>query len=411
MKLNMVFLAIFLDLFGFGIFLPILPVLATDLGASEFMYGLLVAVYSFMQFLMAPLWGRFSDRVGRRPVFLVGTLATSVAFLLFGFVNNLLMLFLIRALQGFSTAATLTVANAYIADVTPPKERGKQFGRLMSAFGLGFATGPGVGGLIAANITIPGLYIQSAPAIAAATLSLINFIGIYFMMPESLPKENRVVSKVKGSLFSITEVGKLKQYQGAFFLVVLFALISFGFSNQIASFALYALDTDPTVDIQKLGYFYMLAGFVIFLTPLFIVERLIKRYSEILTIKTGVILVFIGFMVMPLTTKFEWMLVASLPLTIGIAFLNPSINSLLSSKIPRNKQGEIMGINQSGASLMRVFGPVIAGSLMLINLRLPFYFGALIFLILIIIVFKQLDKRVNGPLVNYEDISTQPVMR
>jgi DHA1 family multidrug resistance protein-like MFS transporter len=407
----MVFLAIFLDLFGFGIFLPILPVLATDLGASKFMYGLLVAVYSFMQFIMAPLWGRFSDRIGRRPVFLIGTFATSAAFLLFGFVNNLLVLFLIRALQGFSTAATLTVANAYIADVTPIKERGKQFGRLMSAFGLGFATGPGIGGLIAANISIPGLYVQTAPAIAAASLSLINFIGIYFLMPESLPKENRVVSKEKGSLFSITEISKLKQYPGSFFLVALFALISFGFSNQIASFALYALDTDPTVNIEKLGYFYMLAGFVIFLTPLFIVEKLIKRYSEVLTIKTGVVLVFFGFILMPLATKFEWMLVASLPLTIGIAFLNPSINSLLSSKIPRHKQGEIMGINQSGASLMRVFGPVIAGSLMVINLRLPFYFGTFIFFILIIVVFKQLELRVNGPRVIYEDTSAQPVRK
>ena len=400
----MVFLAIFLDLFGFGIFLPILPVLATDLGANEFMYGILVAVYSFMQFLMAPLWGKFSDRIGRRPVFLVGTLATSLAFLLFGFVNNLLMLFVIRALQGVSTAATLTVANAYIADVTPHEERGKQFGRLMSAFGLGFATGPGVGGLIAANITIPGLYIQSAPAIAAATLSLINFIGIYFLMPESLPKENRVVNNEKSSLFSITEIGKLKQYPGSLFLVILFAMISFGFSNQIASFALYALDQDPTVDIQKLGYFYMLAGFVIFLTPLFVVERLIKRYSEILTIKIGTVLVFIGFILVPLATEFFWMLIASLPLTIGIAFLNPSINSMLSSKIPRHKQGEIMGINQSGASLMRVFGPVIAGSLMVIDLRLPYYFGTFIFFILIIIVFKQLEKRVNQSQVVTENI-------
>ena len=411
MNLNMVFLAIFLDLFGFGIFLPILPVLATNLGASEFMYGLLVAVYSFMQFLMAPLWGRFSDRIGRRPVFLIGTLVTSTAFLLFGFVNSLLMLFVIRAMQGFSTAATLTVANAYIADVTPHKERGKQFGRLMSAFGLGFATGPGVGGLIAANVTIPGLYIQSAPAIAAAGLSMINFIGIYFLMPESLPKENRVISKEKSNLFSITEIGKLKQYQGAFFLVALFALISFGFSNQIASFALYALHTDPTVDIQKLGYFYMLAGFVIFLTPLLIVERLIKRYNEILTIKIGVLLVFFGFILIPLATEFLWMLLASLPLTIGIAFLNPSINALLSSKIPNHKQGEIMGINQSGASLMRVFGPVIAGSLMVINLRLPYYFGTFIFFILIIIVFKQLEQRVNGPRIIYEDMRAQPVMK
>lgn len=147
---QMLFFAVFIDLFGFGIIIPILPdIVVDDFGASGFEYGLILAFYSLMQFLFAPFWGSLSDKRGRRPIILIGLGGSSIGFAIFAFASNLYMIYLARIVAGIFTSATLTVANAYIADTTTPQERGAAYGKITAAFGLGFALGPGFGGLIA----------------------------------------------------------------------------------------------------------------------------------------------------------------------------------------------------------------------------------------------------------------------
>ncbi len=405
-QLSVLFLAVFIDLLGFGIIIPIIPFLAIELGANSFTYGLLISVYSFMQFLMAPIWGKISDQLGRKIVILIGVGGSVIGFSLFGIAHTLNELFIARITQGIFTAATLTTANTYIADVIPPEKRGGAFGIITSAFGLGFALGPGIGGYLT-KLVVFNLSGHIVPSLFAASLSFINFTAALILLPESYPKEKRELNNNKFkftrkniiSLFPITEINELKEYPGSIFMVILFSIVTFGFSNQIAAFALYAPAMDPTVDEVRLGIYYTYAGLVLFFSQPLFVNPMIKIFNEVVVIRIGALLIFIGFVLVPMTTTYITMLYANAPLIFGLSMLNPSITSLLSKKVPQHKQGVAMGINQGMASLMRVVGPLIAGGLMVYNLRYPFYFASVIFFVFIILVILKLDINQR----NYEE--------
>lgn len=405
-SLSQLFLAVFLDLFGFGIIIPILPFLFVDLGLKYgawfedykgLLYGGIIAVYSFMQFLMSPIWGRLSDKHGRRPIILIGVLGSSIGFAIFGLANDLIILFLARIVAGFFTAATLTTANAYIADVTPPAKRGGAYGLIMSAFGLGFALGPGIGGYMA-NLEILGFSGHIIPSMLAALLSLINFVGAYFFVKESLTAEMKSNISKDRSLFSISDISKLKKYPGSLTFVGLFALVTFGFSNWIASFAINAPDIDPSIGEAELGIYFTFTGLVLFLSQPLIVKPFNNKYGEKPLIIAGAILGLIGFLTLPLATTFFEMFITNTPLILGIAFLNPSITAVISKTVPPNMQGEIMGINQGMAALTRVIGPLIAGGLLTVNIFYPYYVGAAFFLLILLL----LIMKVRFP--NKEDI-------
>src|SRR5712692_7054519 len=178
------FLIVFVDLVGFGLIIPLLPFYAERFGASPQQVTILMAVYSLMAMLAAPLWGRLSDRIGRRPVLMASMLAAALAYLWLGLASALWMLFAARAFAG-ACAGNIAAAQAYIADVTPPERRAKGMGMIGAAFGLGFIIGPVLGGIIAgddlatADLATPGLI--------AAGLSLIACLGVVLLLPESLP--------------------------------------------------------------------------------------------------------------------------------------------------------------------------------------------------------------------------------
>ena len=181
--LALIFGTVFLDLVGFGIVIPVLPLYAERFGASPLMVGLLLGVYSMMQCLCAPLLGRLSDRVGRRPVLLVSVIGTSAGFLLTGLARSLWLLFAARILDGM-TGGNISTAQAYIADVTPQNERSRGMGLIGAAFGLGFIFGPAIGGLLS-HVSL------AAPFLFASILAAANALAIYFFLPESLPVERR----------------------------------------------------------------------------------------------------------------------------------------------------------------------------------------------------------------------------
>ncbi len=392
------FLAVFLDLFGFGIIIPILPYLFFELGEGAFfaqygqiLYGLLIATYSFMQFLMAPIWGRLSDKYGRRPIILIGVFGSSIGFATFGFANNIITLFIARIIAGFFTAATLTTANAYIADVTTPQKRGAAYGMITSAFGLGFALGPAVGGLLA-DVTILGMSGHIIPSLFAAILSLLNFLGAYFWVKESLTEE--VKSKMRGEkrkLFAVFEITKLREYKGALTFVSLFSLVTFGFSNWITSFSINAPIIDPSIEETELGLMFTYTGIILFLSQPLLVRPTINKYGEKILIYIGAIFGIIGFFTLPLAYNMLTMILVTTPLILGISFLNPSINSVISKSVPQHKQGETMGISQGMASLMRVIGPLIAGYLLTINIFFPYFVGGSIFVLILLLLLIKID--------------------
>lgn len=388
---------VFIDLFGFGVIVPILPFLATELGATGFQYGLIVSLYSLMQFIFAPIWGRISDRIGRKPVILVGLGGSAVGFAIFGFADSLIWIYAARGIAGIFTSATLTTANAYIADSTPPQERGAYFGLIAAAFGLGFAIGPAVGGLMA-DVTFLGISGYALPSFFAASTSFLNMIGAYFWLRESLPRQTRELRGVrKGSFFPITETGRLRNYPGVLLFITIFALTSLAFSNFIASFAIYAPAKDDSVTETSLGYYFTYAGLLLVFTQTFLIRPMINSFGEQGVVKIGVASFLIGFITLPLAPTFEWMFATNTFLMLGIGFLNPSLNALISVRTPEREQGTVLGINQGWASLMRVFGPIVAGTLFDINIAYPYYLAAAIFVIILIIVLTQLRGEIELP--------------
>ncbi|HEX4923760.1 MAG TPA: MFS transporter, partial [Bdellovibrionales bacterium] len=203
--LFIIFLTVFIDLVGFGIIIPLSPYLATRFGATPFEVGMLMAIYSFMQFLFSPVWGRLSDRFGRRPIILISLFGTGLAHLVFAFSSQLWMLFVSRALAGVA-GGNISTAMAYVADITGEKDRSKGMGLVGAAFGLGFILGPVIGGVLGEV----GLKISEAPpfgagfpALGAAALCLFNFLLGLRILAESLPPERRRVRHANGNRFEV----------------------------------------------------------------------------------------------------------------------------------------------------------------------------------------------------------------
>src|SRR5262245_353289 len=194
--LAIIFLTVFIDLVGFGIVLPLLPYYAETYGASSFAVGLLQTSYSVMQFLFTPVWGRLSDRYGRRPMILMSLAGSFIGFLVFGLAGNLYVLFAARMVAGVA-GAIIPTANAYIADVTTAENRAKGMGRVGAAFGLGFILGPAVGGVLAP-------YGYDKPALVASALAGLNFVFAWFRLPESLTPEIR--SRARAGRFDLQSV-------------------------------------------------------------------------------------------------------------------------------------------------------------------------------------------------------------
>ncbi|MHA2098574.1 MAG: MFS transporter [Candidatus Kariarchaeaceae archaeon] len=391
---QMLFFAVFIDLFGFGIIIPILPVLAVDkFGASGFEYGLILAFYSLMQFLFAPFWGSLSDRRGRRPIILIGLGGSSIGFALFAFATNLYMIYLARIVAGIFTSATLTVANAYIADTTSPKERGAAYGKITAAFGLGFAIGPGVGGLLA-DSNLFGLSGQMITGLFSAGLALINLIGAIFTIPESLTVENLALKSAESTKFKFMDISELRRVsatKGIPLYMALFSLISLGFSLLIASFPVYAQGKDSSVHEKELGYYFTYAGVVLLITQYLLIKPLINRFGEQNLIKLGILCMFTGFLIFPYAPSFLWMALANTPTLFGLAIANPSINSSLSKIANRKDQGTVMGFNQSFSSFMRIIGPLTGGLLLDLDFAYPFYLGAVIFILTFLFVASRLE--------------------
>ena len=374
-QLGLLFLAVFIDLLGFGIIIPLLPFFAVELGASPFVYTTLAASYSIMQFIFAPFWGKISDRVGRRPIILMGIFGSFIGFLLFGLSYELWMLFGSRIIAGIFTAATLTTAQAYIADSTPPQKRAAAFGMLGVAFGLGFAFGPVIGGFLS-TVHFFGMSDFALPSFFAAGLSLINLLGASIWLPESLPEDlkGKVASK-KHSL-SLTELGRIRSYPNVALIIASFAIITFAFSGFEVIFALFANHVNSSIQAATIGYILGYVGIIVILGQGAIIRPMVSMFGEKQTILAGLILTAIGLISLTATSSLLSIFIAMTPLALGVSLSNPALNSALSKSVPRDQQGSVLGTNQGMSSLMRIVGPLFAGALFEIDYRLPFIASA-----------------------------------
>lgn len=361
--LPILFAVMFLVMVGFGIIIPVLPFYAEELGATPSQLGWLMAVYSIMQFLFAPLWGRLSDRIGRKPVMLIGISGLSLSFFLFAFASELWMLFAARILAGVLSSANMPTVMAYVADVTTPENRGKGMGVVGAAVGLGFIFGPAIGGIFSSHSL-------STPFLIAGCVSAITILFVLTILTESLPPEKRTEQSAK-------KESVWKAFSGP--LTVLYVLqffITFSMAGLEATFAYFAAKR-AGIDSKQLGYIFMIMGFAGALVQGGLVGRLTKKYGEGAVIQMGLVISAVGFGLILLTHSFA---TAALYLTIfalGNGVIRPSVSSLVTKRTTVG-QGSASGLLSSVDSLGRIAGPPVGGALFSLQIGMPYIAGAIL---------------------------------
>lgn len=348
-----IFLTILVDMIGFGIVIPILPLYSRFFHAQDWQIGILFGCFSLMQFIFAPLLGRWSDRIGRRPILLLSILGTALSFLLMGMANALWVLFLGRLLDGAS-GGNIPTAQAYIADVTPLDKRSGAMGLIGAAFGLGFVFGPAIGGLL-------GHYSMQLPFYVAGGLAFANALAIYFFLPESLDESQRKAHPaVSGSFFQ----NLLKAKAGPLGTVMLYSLIStLAFSLVTALFTLFTAQRLHW-NARDNGLLFAYIGVLGVLIQGGMLRRLVPKTGEKPLIVVGSVFLFLSMALLPLSSNLMLVVLASSAMAIGNSLVTPMISGLASKSADAQSQGVVLGLMQSIASLGRMFGPMIGGFLL-----------------------------------------------
>jgi MFS transporter, DHA1 family, tetracycline resistance protein len=362
--LTAVFLTVVIDLLGFGIVMPLLPRYAEVHGASGVVRGLLFASFSGMQLLFAPFWGRLSDRIGRRPVLLLGLFGSVLSYLLFAVAEltaiALPLLFVSRIAAGIF-GATISTASATIADLTPPDQRGRGMALIGAAFGIGFTLGPVIGGL-ASKLSV------AAPGLCAAGFSLLAFAYAWRNLPE--PTTHRVVGR-RGWRAGLSAALALPKLPTLLLLgiVATSAFAMFESTLSLLTARRFGLTTDDN------GWLFGYVGLWLIFAQGMLVRRLMPRLGEVRLVQMGVVLLGGGLALVAWAGSVG-ALYAVVPVTVvGFAFLTPSLSSLVSRATPATTQGEVLGLYQSGLALARILGPLTGNALQDMALWLPYVAG------------------------------------
>jgi predicted MFS family arabinose efflux permease len=341
--LVILFVVVFIDLLGFGMVIPVMPRYAAELGAPKAWIGLLLTGYSLMQFVFAPVWGRLSDRVGRRPVLLWSIAMTAVGFVGYALAPSFEWLLASRLFAGMATA-NLAIARAYVADVTTPETRAKGMGVIGASFGLGFILGPAIAGPLAEHVSV------AAPGYAAAVLSVVNGVAAWFILPEP---HARVAAARRPAFTAFTS--ELKRPGIRRLLLTSFVSI-LAFSALEATFSLLAKDVF-SLDQAKVGYVFAYIGTVAVVMQGGLIGPLTRRFGEVRLLVVGLALQAVTFAVLPFTGSLAGMLVVLAPMSVGSGLVNPSLAALLSRMARGDDQGGTLGIGESASALGRILGP------------------------------------------------------
>ncbi len=378
-RLFSIILVVFIDLLGFSLILPLLPYYAETFSANQTTTGILIASYAVMQLIGAPILGRLSDRFGRRPVLLLSVFGTFLGFLLLGFANALWMLFVSRIIDGI-TGGNLSVAQAYISDVTDEKSRSKGLGMIGAAFGLGFIIGPVTGGLLSQ-------WGYAVPAFAAAAISFINLILIYAWLPESLTEEKR--SQMAEKRPAVTLNALLVAFQRPFTGSILITRFFFGLAFAIFQtiFSLYAL-AKFNLTARDTGFVLTYVGVLSVIVQGFLVGRLTTRFREDLLITASVVLMAVSLLGWALAPSLIWLYIIMTPTALSGGLLNTLLSSTLTKAVAPQEIGGILGLSAAVESSTRIIAPLLGGVLLQqIGTWAPGAFGAVVMVGVSVFVF------------------------
>jgi DHA1 family tetracycline resistance protein-like MFS transporter len=365
------FLIVFIDLVGFGVVIPLLPYYALRYDASPFAVTMLMACYSLAQFVMAPVLGRISDKVGRRPVLLVSLVCSIASYVWLGLADTLWMLYAARLVAG-AGAGNIAAAQAYIADVTPPEKRAKGMGMIGAAFGLGFTVGPAIGGVIAgADPTAADL---ARPAFLAAALSALALAVTAVRLKESLAPG--AVLGARPTRMALAK-GALARPVLANLILLLFVTVS-AFAGMETTFALWA-NSRFGWGPEQVGWVFFYVGILLAALQGGLIGRLAQRFGEARLVIAGSAIIGLGLLGLAFAASLWEVLLVTGLLAVGMGLLNPSVTSLISREAGAEERGGVMGVSQSASSLARILGPAVAGAVFsLWGRSAPFLLGALL---------------------------------
>ncbi|MEA2238394.1 MAG: transporter, family, tetracycline resistance protein [Thermoanaerobaculia bacterium] len=386
-SLAVLFLTVFIDLIGFGMVIPFLSFYAREYGASGTTVGMVVGIYSIMQFFFAPVWGRLSDRIGRRPVILISLTASCIGYFLFAFSRSLTLLFLSRIVAG-AGGANIGTAQAYIADKTTPENRAKGMGIIGAAFGMGFILGPPLSGLLSHLGTTHGMHGNLLPGLAAGSLSLIALLIAFFVLGESKPPDLRPRSGIPPQFDK-----RVWSWLAAHGLLL--AIISTIFITLLAvagmetSVTLHARDRFHFTQLD-LAWFFLFMGGIVAGIQGGLIGKLAKRFGEKSLIAAGTASFTIGLAFVPLVWRVPLLYVVAFFIAVGQGLTYPSLTSLLTKASPSSEHGSMLGLASGIGSLARFIGPIWCGLLYdLAQSRGAFYGSAVLTAIAFVLALRM----------------------
>jgi DHA1 family tetracycline resistance protein-like MFS transporter len=377
--LPILLLTVFIDMVGFGIVVPVLPLYTERFGASPLTIGMLLAVYSGMGFIFSPIVGALSDRFGRRSILLLSTIGQATGFFIMGAANSLLWLFVARTIDGIF-GANVSTTQAYVADVTPPEDRSRALGLLGAAFGVGFICGPLTGGVLS-QISL------SAPFYFAGALAAVNAVLIFFVLPESLPAEDssRPDRETFLTLFRQGLGSVIIPLMAAYFFMMI------GFSIVTAFFAIFTEERFG-YNASANSYIFACIGVIGVIVQGGLIGPLVKNFTEKRIAIIGLAILASSAFALPLAQTAVMLLLVSAGIGLANAFINPTINGLASRSVNKYWQGRVLGLMQASASLGRFFGPLLGGWLLTFNQRrtpefgkAPFWVGSALLVVSLIL--------------------------
>ena len=370
-RLIPVLLLSFVNIIGFVILIPVLPFLVEENGAGAMTYGALLAAYPLFQFLVAPLLGSLSDRYGRRPILLISQAGTLLSWLVFAgayFVPNvrvltlslpLLIVGLARVTDGI-TGGNVSVANAYIADITKPAQRTKVYGLMGAAMGIGLMLGPAIGG-VTSSLGVGFL----GTALTAAAISLVTLVWMFLSLPETLNDEHRtkeVKINLKKELNILSKVAKYKDNKLVSRLLFIRMFFAFGFQSFTSIIVLFMIDAYD-LNANQVGILFLVFGVYLIINQGFVAQLIAKRLGDLKAFYLSQVFMAVGFLLSPFAPTAFWFVVVNYLANLGFSVSFPTFKALLTSGVDKSRQGEISGVDESIMALSGAFAPLVAGGL------------------------------------------------
>jgi MFS family permease len=353
---RVLFLTVFIDLMGFGIVVPVLAFSAKEYGVDGMTLGFILGSFSLMQFLFSPLWGRLSDRIGRRPVLMASLFGNVLGFLTFAFASNVAMLFASRILCGVA-AASIATAQAYVADSTDEAGRAKGMGIISMAFGLGLVLGPPLGGILSSAGVDLHLPAPLLPGAAAALLSTSALLLAAFALPESnrTPRGGGRWYTLDTESWSVFFRARPLRLAGLSLAVLMCTLASLAPILVLVGRDRFGLSA------REVGYLFGLMGVIVVTLQLAVVERVSRWLGDAGAALAGASALLVGLLAVPFTQSKAVLIAATCLMGVGQGLCNPTLNAYISKRSPPSHRGSILGISSSLTALARVIGPAIAG--------------------------------------------------